>query len=120
MRSRYSAFAMNLEQYLLSSWHPDTRPQSLQLEPNTQWKRLEILDADNGEQSASVHFKAWFIEHQQWQLLEETSLFFKIDQHWYYHSGDYQPQTLKPGRNDECPCGSNKKFKKCCGDSSRN
>ncbi|MEO8682009.1 MAG: SEC-C metal-binding domain-containing protein [Vicinamibacterales bacterium] len=22
--------------------------------------------------------------------------------------------TSKPGRNDNCPCGSGKKFKKCC------
>ena len=29
------------------------------------------------------------------------------------------PQTVvaekKPGRNDPCPCGSGKKYKKCCG-----
>jgi preprotein translocase subunit SecA len=23
--------------------------------------------------------------------------------------------TQKPGRNDPCPCGSGKKYKKCCG-----
>ena len=23
--------------------------------------------------------------------------------------------TGKPGRNDPCPCGSGKKYKKCCG-----
>ena len=25
---------------------------------------------------------------------------------------------MKPGRNDPCPCGSGKKFKKCCQDKS--
>jgi preprotein translocase subunit SecA len=36
-------------------------------------------------------------------------------------SGDYQPVqqvirgTAKIGRNDPCPCGSGKKYKKCCG-----
>ncbi|RLB68177.1 MAG: hypothetical protein DRH08_01690 [Deltaproteobacteria bacterium] len=30
----------------------------------------------------------------------------------------YLKQTgIKVGRNDPCPCGSNKKFKKCCGSS---
>ena len=24
-------------------------------------------------------------------------------------------RTMKPGRNDPCPCGSGKKYKKCCG-----
>lgn len=115
MRSRYTAFALQLEQYLLSSWHPDTRPSSLTLDQKTEWKRLEIISAENNHDSGEVHFKAWFKEDQQWQLLEETSLFFNIDGHWYYHSGDYQPSTLKPARNDHCPCGSGIKFKKCCG-----
>jgi preprotein translocase subunit SecA len=36
-------------------------------------------------------------------------------------SGDYQPvqqvvrSGVKVGRNDPCPCGSGKKYKKCCG-----
>jgi len=115
MRSRYSAFALGLEQYLLTSWHPDTRPQSLSFDDSADWKRLEIIRAEDNGESGEVHFKAWFKEEDQWQLLEETSLFFNIDGHWYYHSGDYRPQTLKPGRNDSCPCGSGKKFKKCCG-----
>jgi len=27
-----------------------------------------------------------------------------------------QPHSPKVGRNEPCPCGSGKKFKKCCGE----
>lgn len=114
MRSRFSAFALQLESYLLSSWHPLTRPTSIQLEPDTHWKRLELIQANNDQQQGKVHFKAYYQEQGQWHLLEETSKFIFENNHWFYHSGDYKPQPLKPSRNDECPCGSGKKFKKCC------
>lgn len=114
MRSRYSAFALMLDGYLLKSWHPLTRPKQIELDKQTQWKRLEIIESSNDSKEGSVHFKAYYIEQNQWQLLEETSKFLFEDNHWFYHSGDYQPQTLNPSRNDSCPCGSGKKFKKCC------
>lgn len=114
MRSRFSAFSLHLEDYLLSSWHPVTRPEEIQLDTETQWKRLEIINSTNDQQQGSVHFKAYYKEQGHWHLLEETSKFLFEKGHWYYHSGNYQPQTLKPNRNDLCPCGSGKKFKKCC------
>lgn len=118
MRSRYSAFALQLTDYLLSSWHPNTRPVHINLEADTQWRRLEIIHSSNDDLNGQVHFKAFYQEFKkgssQWYLLEETSKFIFESGHWLYHSGDYQPQTLNPNRNDLCPCGSNKKFKKCC------
>jgi SEC-C motif-containing protein len=114
MRSRFSAFALQLEDYLLSSWHPDTRPSQVQLEADTQWKRLELISADDDKEQGHVHFKAYYREQDQWHLLEETSKFIFENGHWFYHSGNYQPQVLKPKRNDFCPCGSGKKLKKCC------
>jgi SEC-C motif-containing protein len=84
------------------------------LEVDTQWKRLEIISAHNDTQQGSVHFKAYYKEQDEWHLLEETSKFLFENEHWFYHSGNYQPQILKPNRNDACPCGSGKKFKKCC------
>jgi len=114
MRSRFSAFALKLPDYLKTSWHPDTRPGQLTLEQGTEWKRLDILSASNDKKQGAVHFKAYYLEQKQWHLLEETSKFLYENDHWFYHSGDYQPQQLKPSRNDECPCGSGKKYKKCC------
>ena len=114
MRSRFSAFALQLSDYLKASWHPDTRPEHLDLGEGTEWKRLEILCASNDAEQGSVHFKAYYQEQKQWYLLEETSKFLFKNGHWFYHSGDYLPQELKPSRNDECPCGSGQKYKKCC------
>jgi SEC-C motif-containing protein len=114
MRSRFSGFALKLTDYLLASWHLSTRPDQFELEPSTQWKRLEILNAENDTLNGHVHFKAYYQERQQWHLLEETSKFVFEKGHWFYLSGNYQPQILKPSRNDECLCGSGKKFKKCC------
>lgn len=31
-----------------------------------------------------------------------------------YHPTPEQRRSMKVGRNDACPCGSGKKFKKCC------
>jgi SEC-C motif-containing protein len=114
MRSRFCAFALGLEPYLLSSWHSETRPKVLNLDLNTQWKRLEILSSQSDLTRGEVHFKATYYELDGWHLLEETSQFYFENNHWFYHSGDYQPQSLSPSRNDSCPCGSQKKYKKCC------
>ena len=43
MRSRYTAFAVGDTEYLLRSWHPRTRPKTLDLDPNQRWLFLEIV-----------------------------------------------------------------------------
>jgi SEC-C motif-containing protein len=50
-----------------------------------------------------------------------VSRFLKQDGEWYFVDGQLvAPKTEKRnqpkvGRNDPCPCGSAKKYKKCCG-----
>jgi len=62
------------------------------------------------------------------KYMSELNRYFEIDEddyeeeddfdEWYH---DYEPQKpfvreeKKVGRNDPCPCGSGKKYKKCCG-----
>ncbi len=44
------------------------------------------------------------------------------DHHHHHHGHDHQHHVMEPymrrgpkiGRNDPCPCGSGKKYKKCC------
>lgn len=48
MRSRYSAFALGLDAYLLASWHPSTRPRSLELDPDVEWRRLLVESTERG------------------------------------------------------------------------
>lgn len=48
MRSRYSAFALGLVAYLLDSWHPSTRPESLELDSEVEWRRLLVETTERG------------------------------------------------------------------------
>ena len=115
MRSRFSAFALGLNDYLLASWHASTRPASLPGEPGGVWKGLKIVSAAQQDDAGTVHFRATCLEQDRWSQLEEQSRFVREQGHWFYLDGDYQCCELKPGRNDPCPCGSGAKFKKCCG-----
>ena len=55
------------------------------------------------------------------QSLREDAFFRREDGRWYYVDGNvhgqdpYRRETPKIGRNEPCPCGSGKKYKKCCG-----
>lgn len=119
MRSRYSAFALDLTDYLLATWHASTRPQHLDSGGATRWVRLEVLDAsEEGEGDSArgrVHFRATFREGGRWAVLEENSRFVQEAGRWVYLDGSPSVTRLKPGRNDPCACGSGGKFKGCCG-----
>lgn len=114
MRSRFAAFAMHKPDYLLDTWHPETRPQNLDLADSPDWSSLEVLDSTERGDRGSVHFRAVFRENGQWGYLEEKSDFVREDGRWFYVSGDPRQGILKPGRNDRCPCGSGRKYKACC------
>ncbi|PRY71393.1 YchJ family protein [Halomonas ventosae] len=114
MRSRYSAFALDLTDYLLASWHPDTRPASLAPDQATRWVALELLESREGGDEGVVHFRATFREGRRWAVLEERSRFRREAGRWYYLDGSPAVTRLRPGRNEACPCGSGRKFKACC------
>jgi SEC-C motif-containing protein len=93
MRSRYSAYVLRDEAYLLATWHPDTRPASLRLavqQPAPSWlglsvKAVQLRDADH----ATVEFVARFrIGGGRAQRLHERSRFVREDGRWYYVDGD--------------------------------
>lgn len=115
MRSRYSAFALNLTDYLLESWHTSSRPAELAPDPTTRWLRLEVLESDEDGDSGHVHFRATFREGRRFGVLEEASRFRREAGRWYYLEGRPTLTRLKPGRNEPCPCGSGRKLKQCCG-----
>ena len=115
MRSRYSAFVRDDADYVRASWHPDTRPSELTLEGGDQWLGLEIVDAKQDGDAGQVHFRATHRDGDGFAVLEEHSRFVREDGHWFYLDGEHIVTPFKPGRNDPCPCGSGRKFKKCCG-----
>lgn len=115
MRSRYSAFAADDGAYLKQTWHRQTCPADLTLEPNTRWLQLQVQSSEEQDDQGKVSFSAVFQENEEWLKLTELSNFVKEQGRWYYVDGDARFESLKPGRNDPCPCASGKKFKKCCG-----
>jgi len=92
MRSRYTAFVLHLEDYLLNTWHPETRPTSLGLaeDPPTKWLGLQIKRFENtSETTATVEFVARYKIANKATRLHETSQFERIDGRWYYLNGEF-------------------------------
>lgn len=110
MRSRFSAYVLGLYEYLKKTWHISTCPQPLELEPDSQWIRLDIISVSNKQ----VHFKAYFKEDSEFKYLEESSNFIQQDKKLVYLDGKTKVGTAHQNRNDFCLCGSGKKYKKCC------
>lgn len=91
MRSRFSAFALGLAEYLLASWHPSTRPASLELDDGTVWRRLQIVDTVAGgpdDAQGVVEFRASYRDADGAGVLHERSRFTRVDGRWAYVDGD--------------------------------
>lgn len=120
MRSRYSAFTMNLYPYLIETHHISTRGKlsiSTLEDSNqsTQWLGLKILSAENDK----VSFQAYFLHRGEITCLHEDSEFTNVRNdngvdRWYYLGGHHDPAFSKlPKRRELCFCGSQKKYKNC-------
>jgi SEC-C motif domain protein len=91
MRSRYSAFVLGLEPYLLASWHVSTRPESLGLAESaaTKWLGLDIRQARlQDENHATVEFVARYRIAGRGHRLHELSRFVCEDGCWFYVDGE--------------------------------
>jgi SEC-C motif-containing protein len=91
MRARYSAFAVQDAKYLLRTWHPDTRPSGLDLDPAVQWRRLDIVSTHRGgplDTVGSVEFKAYFRHDGESGVQHEASRFRREGGSWYYLDAD--------------------------------
>ncbi|MFF8774407.1 YchJ family protein [Kitasatospora sp. NPDC015120] len=87
MRSRYSAFAARDEAYLLRTWHPDTRPDSVDLDPGLRWLRLEVLSTTEGgpfHAEGTVAFRAHYADGREEGVLTEHSRFVRHEGAWVY------------------------------------
>lgn len=90
MRSRYSAYVLKLEDYLLATWHPETRPSELDLAADdSKWLGLEVRKhAVQDDTHATVEFVARYRIAGKGHRLHELSRFVKQDGRWYYHDGE--------------------------------
>ncbi|MEU2429242.1 YchJ family metal-binding protein [Streptomyces sp. NPDC007861] len=93
MRSRYCAFVLRDEAYLLRTWHPATRPGSVDFDPAMRWRGLEIVDTTDGtlfHTSGTVTFVARYTHGGQPGALRERSRFERADGAWAYVDGTFE------------------------------
>lgn len=129
MRARYCAFTLGKIDFLSNSLHPQHRSDhdveaTRRWAESAQWLGLQIVDVDAGGESDDagvVEFVATFKEKGVVRQHHERSRFSKLEDSWYFVDGEMVlPATRinegpRVGRNDSCPCGSGRKYKKCCG-----
>ena len=89
MRSRYSAFAVRDAGYLLATWHPSTRPASVDLDPAVEWRRLRIDGFTGGTEEdhvGTVEFVAhyWDSTRREYGRQHENSRFARQGRRWFY------------------------------------
>ncbi len=114
MRSRYGAFALGRAEYLydtsLPEHHaPDELEQLRAQMGQVEWLKLDVIDAHDD----IVEFKAYYRDAGGLHLLHEKSRFVMLGGRWFYDTGELYNSKIE--RNEPCPCGSGKKYKKCCG-----
>jgi SEC-C motif domain protein len=87
MRSRYSAFALGDAAYLHRSWHPDTRPAVVTVDPQTRWTGLEVLASTGGglfDREGVVEFVARYRDRDGPGEMRERSRFVRVGGSWVY------------------------------------
>ncbi len=90
MRARYSAYALDLHDYILQSWHPETRPPNIAVSPGVRWLSLTIKSFEPGtpaSDTAVVEFVAKCKVNGRASRLHERSRFLKVEGVWHYLDG---------------------------------
>lgn len=83
MRSRYSGYALGLDDYVLRTWHPRTRPDRIEPSPGLVWTGLEVLDAEGDQVEFIAHCTLAAVPTD----LRERSTFAQRAGRWFYLAG---------------------------------
>ncbi|KHK98445.1 preprotein translocase [Microbacterium mangrovi] len=96
MRSRFAAFKRGDADWLLRTWHPSTRPRSLDLTDNPRWRGLQIVDTASGgatDSAGVVEFRATYLQDDGGVgVLHERSRFVREGDRWFYVDGDIRDE----------------------------
>jgi SEC-C motif-containing protein len=90
MRARYAAYVLEMRDYLMQSWHPDSRPPSLDWAPGVTWLRLEVIESSEVLPDATrgtVRFVATYRMNGRAVTHREQSRFEKVNGAWLYRDG---------------------------------
>ena len=130
MRARYSAYEKQEIDFIINSCEEGEKIAEIDKKATEEWSKtstwhgLKILRTEKGSENDDegiVEFEATYTDKKGFRdIHHEIGLFKKINGEWMYSVGNVKPMTVvregaKIGRNDPCPCGSGKKYKKCCG-----
>ncbi|MEO8401794.1 MAG: YchJ family protein [Gammaproteobacteria bacterium] len=119
MRSRYTAYTLSDINYIARTMKGPAiknfdKDEAENWAKQVTWLGLKVLQSSVNQQRGFVEFAASYALNQQTRELHELSEFELSEGRWYYVNG-INPKQVKVGRNDACSCGSQKKYKKCCG-----
>ncbi|MBS1124245.1 MAG: motif domain protein [Deltaproteobacteria bacterium] len=124
MRSRYAAYVRGDIDYLVATHDASTRD-TLDRAAITAWSRdtawagLEIVSTERGgptDDTGVVEFIARGSTRGTPFAQHERSRFRRVDGRWFYVDGEpHVRRPAIPSRNEPCPCGSGKKYKRCHG-----
>lgn len=124
MRARFTAHAVRDFAFLHRTYRPTARKPYIPCSevPPTEWTRLVVHGHASGKSAdvATVEFTAYGTEAGAEHVLHEKAEFMREDGKWLYTRAlregpaPFRSTSGKPGRNDPCPCGSGKKYKRCC------
>ncbi|MFC3674977.1 YchJ family protein [Ferrovibrio xuzhouensis] len=128
MRSRYTAYTRGDAAYLGRTITQETKAEFDPAEAKSvgmaaRWLGLDIIAVSGGgvdDQQGVVEYAAKFRLHGEQRVHHERATFRREDGVWLCSGGEVAPKSAprraaKVGRNDVCPCGSGRKYKKCCG-----
>ncbi len=129
MRSRYTAFVVGDIDYILDTHDPETvhqveRSSTETWSKQSEWLGLSILETALGgpsDYTGTVEFIAKYKIRGTTINHREVAQFRKHNGRWLFVDGKEVAgppvvrEAPRVGRNDPCPCGSGKKYKKCCG-----
>ena len=129
MRARYTSYVVGRIRFLKDSavqsvLHEFDEESSLVWSEQSKWHGLEITRTEAGgenDERGVVEFHAMYTAGGQFCDHHEISTFVRENGEWKFEDGEMVANTPsvreepKIGRNDPCPCGSGKKYKKCCG-----
>jgi len=112
MISRYEAFVKEDWEYIAKTSINQTI-EELHTSTPIKWLKLDVIDAHDDIVEFKAYYQDIFNGDNTIHLLHEKSKFIKENEEWKYLDGTLYNTTIQ--RNETCPCGSGKKYKKCCG-----
>lgn len=128
MRSRYAAFTIGDIDYIEKTCTENAgqlfnRADMERSLPDVDWLGIEIRDTlggEDGDDFGTVNFTVRYRYNGRDFNQVENASFQRVDGVWLYDQSEINPKSppvrvARIGRNDPCPCGSGKKYKKCCG-----